>query len=182
MLQTKGDLWDFWDQGYVVVVPTNRFVSPKGRAVMGRGVAKQAANKFPGLEQRYAKSLKKGHALVYYPDLRLLMFPVKPDRDENGGPGYKAKADLEMIRDNVKRLSKWQGGKVALPAVGCGFGELKFNVVLPILQELSDEFTLVLRDNSVEGKYPESFRPAARRDQTAWKGGTGYARQRNSRL
>lgn len=165
MRVVHGDLWDYWEKGHTVVVPTNLFVSPRGKAVLGRGVAKQASNKFPGLEFRYGKSVQGGTPLVFYQDIRLLMFPVKPARGEEGVPGFMAKADIHLIRDGVRRLKeKWHHGPVAMPAVGCGFGELQFKDVFPIINELPDHFTLVLRDETVFSKYRDSFRPGARID------------------
>ena len=39
MKEVKGDIWNFYNKGYWIVIPTNGTVKRNGEAVMGRGVA-----------------------------------------------------------------------------------------------------------------------------------------------
>ncbi len=49
MLETIGDIWKYADQGDVIVITTNGSLTRDGRAIFGRGVARQAALRFPDL-------------------------------------------------------------------------------------------------------------------------------------
>jgi hypothetical protein len=93
-------------------------------------------------------------------------FPVKPDfiilenhnqavkhmwnrlRIGDRVPGWAAKADLDIIKQSAVRLCKeadrqeWQ--KIIIPRPGCGAGELDWNEVQPLLQEILDNrFTAI---------------------------------------
>ena len=48
MIETSGNLWHFHTQGRWVVTTTNGSVRKDGCAVMGRGVAREAAAKLLG--------------------------------------------------------------------------------------------------------------------------------------
>lgn len=50
MRECRGNLWRFHRDGAWIVVPTNGLVRRDGYAVMGRGVAAQAAQRFPTLQ------------------------------------------------------------------------------------------------------------------------------------
>jgi len=49
MIETTGDLWEAHDLGHWVAITTNGIVNAKGQCVMGRGVARQAAQRFTWL-------------------------------------------------------------------------------------------------------------------------------------
>lgn len=159
----EGDLWDFYDQGYHVVIPTNLMTRRDGTAVMGRGVAEQAVRRFPKLPSWYGAKLKEGVGFALFHQERLVMFPVKED--------WRSPADLELIRGScialrvAARLDRWEAA-YALPLVGCGFGELSEAQVLPVLKEhlIQPCFWLVRRGPDVKERYPHSFAPGARRD------------------
>jgi hypothetical protein len=160
---TTGDLWDFYDQGYHVVVPTNLMLRRDGMAVMGRGVAEQAVRRFPKLPSWYGAKLKEGVGFALFHQERLVMFPVKED--------WRDQADLTLIRGScialriAAKLDGWEA-PYALPLVGCGFGELPEAQVLPVLKEHLQHrcFTLVRRGADVKERYPHSFAPGARQD------------------
>jgi len=54
MLETLGDIWEHAGRGAVIVITSNGSLTRDGRAVIGRGVAKQAALCFPGLQRNWA--------------------------------------------------------------------------------------------------------------------------------
>lgn len=90
---------------------------------------------------------------------KLVMFPTKRS--------WKDKSDLSMIRLSLIKLSnlmKMVGWHVAIPLVGCGFGELSKDEVVPLIVEIlgrfDDRVTLVLPDPSLRHSYPESFKDA----------------------
>ena len=60
-----GDLWQFYAVGEVIAIPTNGIVKSNGDAVMGAGLAKDAASRFPDLPKWLGDRLKQfGNAIL----------------------------------------------------------------------------------------------------------------------
>lgn len=142
MIIKKGNIWNYWEKGYWIIIPTNGFVKKNGRAVMGRGLALQAKNRFSYLNFStiFGKRLKMyGNKVWTIPEIRLITFPVKHNWWEI--------ADLELIEKSAEELkfqSKCIFGEIYLPKVGCGNGKLNWKEVEPILDaELDDRFVIV---------------------------------------
>jgi len=57
MLETVGDIWEHADRGEIIVITTNGSLTRDGRAIFGRGVARQAALRFPELADELGKLL-----------------------------------------------------------------------------------------------------------------------------
>lgn len=140
-----GDIWSYHAKGYWVVIPTNGCRKQGTIAVMGIGLALQAANKFPDLPNFLGKRLTYGGNHVYpFEVYRLFSFPTKER--------FWEKSDIRLIQNSlnellqtVKNLEESLGPlKVALPKVGCGAGNLDWERVRPILEEfLDNRFTVV---------------------------------------
>lgn len=157
----SGDLWSFYDQGHYAVIPTNLTTRRDGAAIMGRGVAQQAVQRFPKLPRWYGVKLRADIYFTIFHEQRLVMFPVKDD--------WRERADLELIKSSCIALraeALRTGFRAALPLVGCGFGELSEEQVIPLLEMHLPQpcFTLVRRGAGVKERYPSSFMPGARRD------------------
>lgn len=159
----KIDIGDIWEYNRFKVVPTNLGWRNDGHNVMGRGVAKQAAKKYPGLTKWYGKRCQEmaklnsnGPCLQFYQDL--ILFPVKPLMLTVPHLSWQQKADLGLVRNSIIQLAEWHRlpgpshNRVVLPLVGCGNGGLSPYDVLPIMFEYlaNDDFTLVLTSNSWE--------------------------------
>lgn len=143
MTETTGDIWaPGWDsaaaQGYHVwrVVPANGDVNAKGLAVMGRGVARDAAARFPNLRRELADRLQKhGNKVFLFPEYGIVTFPVKTH--------WIDKARPDLIRKSAQELLKLheviEGRKkrfIIMPRVGCGNGRLDWaETVRPIIEE-----------------------------------------------
>lgn len=146
----RGDIWKYLKTHHIVI-PTNIGWKPKdGKNVMGRGLALQAAHKYPYFPLWYglqcAKSKAKTPVLVY-PHEKLVAFPVKPLNEETPWLSWKSKADLGLIERSAKELAALKvSGPIAVSMVGCGNGGLEMSDVRPILDKyLSDDrFVLVL--------------------------------------
>lgn len=168
MLEEKCNIWDKHDQGEIVCITTNGYVKTNGQVVMGRGVALQAAKRFPGLAIRTGGYIKaQGYANVVFDETaRLVIFPVKPDggvslngknvvshqrhRFPDGAwvPGWAMAAHPSIIRrslerlDRIRRAEKWE--RVYLPRPGCGAGELDWETqVKPICEPYGDWLVIV---------------------------------------
>jgi hypothetical protein len=144
MREIKGNLFD--QKVDVICVSTNGSIKADGRNIMGRGVAKQAAELFPELPLILGTKLQTFgnylHYLKYYEDrgYTVASFPVKHFwQDEQ--------ADLKLIEVSVKDLveSTMPEVTVALPRVGCGCGKRDWlTEVKPILEKyLDDRFIIV---------------------------------------
>jgi hypothetical protein len=165
-----GDIWSFLGEGHIVI-PTNL------DGVMGRGIAKQARDKFPGIQSKYKSLISKmgwpqnGQARIIGIEqatvnqdmekgLYFLMFPVKYH--------WREKANLDLIEEMLRELSQNDFGDkdVYLPLLGCGFGGLDIGEVMQAIDRHLEatNFVLVLRDDDVQEKYPESFAPGIRID------------------
>jgi hypothetical protein len=143
MKMAKGNIWD-WLPTHYIVVPTNIGWKTNGKNVMGAGVAKQAALKFPDFPAWLGRNYELGERGISYYQGHLIAFPVKP-LAANPSMSWQNMASLELIEKSTLELCNHASLKdVVLPLVGCGNGKLKREDVLPILEKYLDyRFTLV---------------------------------------
>lgn len=159
----KGDIWDL-AKTHIIVISTNL------QGVMGRGLAKQASDKYIDLEFWYRSTLKywQGQELLIYKSMeshrKLAMFPVKYD--------WRQTANLDLMRRSAILLKRYilqnPCVRMAVPQVGCGFGELLWEDVKERLQRhlnpVKENITLVEPTPNLLSKYPKAFMAGARRD------------------
>ena len=138
MEEIKGNLWDFHKHGYYICVTTNGSITKAKRAVMGRGIAKQASTKFSVLSKILGLRLNTfGNVVSVFPDYRLIAFPVKHLWKD-------AYADLELIKRSCKELVsktnsfRYISTPIYLPRPGCGVGNLKWEEVKKEIEDLLD--------------------------------------------
>lgn len=143
-----GDLWrlaDADDQSFVVV-PTNCCIKQDGTAVMGAGVAKDAAKRFPELPRLLGNALKMeecGPQIHEFLELGVICLPTKND--------WRDPSDLTLIRSGLRQLAEHSAlfeQNYYMPMLGCGLGGLDWKTdVRPIIvAELpSDNFIVVRR-------------------------------------
>lgn len=140
MIELTGNLWDFHAANTPICITTNGSTRRDGACVMGRGIAQQAAARFPHLPHVVGRLLKSYPMEVrYLVEYRLFIFPVKFVWHEP--------ADLSLIELSgfqlVELVDKGNFKMVALPRPGCGNGHLKWEVVKPVLHMLDDRFQIV---------------------------------------
>jgi len=182
----RNDLWAELNTGKydAVLIPTNGAYNRHGEAIMGAGVARQARDKYPGIEKKLGLFLKTNSVNAYDPQwkepwnvpycigadnifgTKIFSFPTKPTwahtdaknkhilgrfREEamsqSRVPGWQAKSDIVLIERSAELISKIceNLGKIVLPGVGTGHGELKPDDVVPILQKyFDDRYMLVI--------------------------------------
>lgn len=138
------DLWDVLADARVIT--TNGSVKTSGRAVMGRGCALQATQRYAFLQLTLGKAIQAhgNHvALLVEPtgDAALCSFPVKH--------AWMERADLILIAQSATELRELTNAKgwlsVVLPRPGCGNGGRKWaSEVRPILQPILDDRFLVV--------------------------------------
>ena len=139
MNEVVGDLWEHHPQNWVVIT-TNGFRKGSGEAVMGRGVALQAARRYPHLPLALGSRIKtEGNHVHTFPEWKLISFPVKHN--------WWEMADINLIKNSVEELLELANyGEIAcvyMPRPGCGNGGLKWDRVKPLLAPLDHRFTIV---------------------------------------
>ena len=140
MKEVFGDLWEF---DGIIAITTNGFVKTDRTCVMGRGCARQAAVRFPELPRKLASRISaEGNHVFYFPEHRLITFPVKHNWWEVADLGLIQRSARELLKIiEVKEIKE----AIYLPRPGCGNGRLRWEDVkkflLPILK--SDQFHIV---------------------------------------
>lgn len=150
-----GDIWTAFDEATLFLLTTNATIKRNGALVMGRGIARQARDRFPGLDSALGKQilsvcgnpstlLRAGQGqyglLVSpgWPEARLGAFQVKQH--------YSQPASLELIRRSTAALCAWctehPDASVHLNYPGIGNGRLRREAVLPIVMQLPDQVTI----------------------------------------
>ena len=162
MNEKYGDIWVLArrDRADAIVVTTNGYVNKKGEAVMGKGIAREAAIIYPELPKRLGNIIKNYGNYVWLHEFDLwngendyqeyvFTFPVKPEFGPNGEMGWKTKAQLPLIKESTKQLVSIIDelgfmNKIYMPRPGCGAGGLKWETVKPTIEPLLDErFTVI---------------------------------------
>lgn len=165
MRSFKGDMMTLIGKVDALCITTNGFIKNNGACVMGRGIAKAVANKYPTIPFVLGGLLKtagnKVHHLMCIDNTSLISFPVKPTKRMisnvkndvvahmqhhfNKGdwvPGWALKADNQIIQDSARQLvemaNKKEWHNIAIPRVGCGAGELNWFDVKSLLDEYLD--------------------------------------------
>lgn len=144
MIEITGNLWD--QEADALVITTNGFVKNNGEAVMGRGCAKEATERYPGIAKRLGTLLSQSSSLdsnrvwIINANPIIVSFPVKWNWWERG--------DLALIERSAQELAilaeaqEWE--RVILPRPGCGNGQLSWEDVRPLISMyLNDCFEVI---------------------------------------
>ena len=121
--EISGDLWTFHAQGEWVAIPTNGIVNPSGDAVMGAGLAKDAATRHPDLPRLLGQELRRsGNRPYAFIHPRLITIPTKNH--------FRNPADPDLIVASIKEvvqlIEKRNIPRLYLPRIGCGLGQLSW--------------------------------------------------------
>lgn len=149
MKHVYGNLWEFQQLGWLVI-PVNVGWKHNGANVMGRGVAAQALEKFPGVDfwwgdicKQYAK-WKIEAPVTPNADDRLIFFPTKSLNWGHPELSWKDGSTINRIVASINQLLALPCDPVYLPLVGCGNGGLDERSVVGYLEEkLDNRFTLI---------------------------------------
>lgn len=147
--ESAQDLWSFSGKpGTYVFITTNGTVKQSGDLIMGKGCAKEAKDKFPGISAVLGEVIRKhGNQVIYVKEFGLGIFPVKTQ--------WYNRADLTLIRTSAQQLARIASEKndkgefawkeIVLPRPGCGAGGLDWETqVRPALSEYFDERFIVV--------------------------------------
>lgn len=139
MRQACRDIWEYLGEA-VIAVTTSGSVGKTGRAVMGRGVARQAAERFPLLPEELGRRLLKEGNHVHLLGSGIVSFPVEETA--------WSCPDLRLIARSageLRRLADRESWRtVVVPRPGCGGGGLDWSEVRPLLERYFDERFIVV--------------------------------------
>lgn len=133
---TGTDLWRY--PADVIIITTNGTVKKDGCAVMGRGIARQAADRFPTLPRMLGQEIaRRGNRVHTFPHFNLITFPVKWN--------WADPANLDLIRTSVRQLRPLLRADrtYAMVRPGCGNGRLMWARVRPLMVTLPSNLTIV---------------------------------------
>ena len=154
MLEVYGDLWTY-HHGLephltpVRLITTNGHIKKDGRAVMGRGVAKECLVKFPDVDLILGYLIKAygNHVQLIVRDyeIPLYAFPVKHH--------WRELADFNLIQDSAGELANLALSHplsvYILPRPGCGNGQRDWlTEVKPIIEPLLPDNVHVITNRS----------------------------------
>lgn len=141
MKELTGNIWDYWEAhpDSWLAITTNAFVNKRGEAVMGRGIALETKNRFPGFATKFGTALRESpeKRIHIFPEHRIICYQVKY--------AWFQDAKLILIEQSARELLDWmdqmsgpQG--IASPTVfmvrpGCGNGHLQWDEVKPVLEK-----------------------------------------------
>ncbi len=131
MKEVYGEFWDY--PADYRLITTNGAVRKDGAAVMGRGVALQAKQRYPGIEFQLGSRLRQeGNSVHALGVEHLFSFPVKYY--------WNQKADLLLIAESARQLAAiaevFSAKIFLLPRPGCGNGGLEWNTVKDVIQSI----------------------------------------------
>lgn len=139
MFEVVGNMWEFIGSS-VIVITTNGSVTKDGRAVMGRGAARQAIDYFPDIAENLGKKLAVSGNHVFDLENGLVTFPVEETAWSLPDPRIIARSAREL-RELVDS-SGWQ--LVVVPRPACGGGGLVWQEIKPLLEPWFDERFMVI--------------------------------------
>ena len=144
MILERGDMWSVFGKTDLFLITTNPIVRKDGGVVMGRGIAKQAADRFPKLPCQIGELLVNWEVFVSstipmysapvgeYDGQLIGFFMVKKH--------WREKACLDIIEKSVKDVCAFSQrcARIDLNFPGIGNGKLAREDVLPVISKLPD--------------------------------------------
>jgi hypothetical protein len=140
LIECTEDIWQYSGSGpAVIAITTNGSVARNGKAIIGRGVARQAVERYGSLAETLGTLISRNGNHVHKLGNSLVSFPV-----EETAWSYP---DLRIIARSAAELramadsSGWQ--QIIVPRPGCGGGGLSWPEVKPVLEPWFDERFIV---------------------------------------
>lgn len=117
------NIWNLTKEEDDLVIPTSIGWRTNGKAVMGRGLARDATRYYPSLPAWYGECCSAygtdTPVLRYGP---LLLFPVKPLDEFQPYYSWKQPPSMDLVARSLEQLSQMvlrPSGFVFIPLVGC---------------------------------------------------------------
>ena len=150
MKEIIGDLFNPPIDTDAICITTNGMIRSDGKAVMGRGVALAAKNKFLGIDVNLAQAIKQSgnHTNIIYvyalPSDKFVYIFSLPTKND-----WRDKSDINLIIRSCAELrviaNKCDFKKIILPRPGCANGGLNWVDVKKAISFLDDRFYIITR-------------------------------------
>jgi len=127
----SGNIWDEDPIDGYVVVPTNIGWKSNGEAVMGTGLAKLAAERFPELLKEYGRWCKENGNNIYVNDrLRVICAPIKVLNEDQPHLSWQRPADKKLVMCSYIKIHRlvtdWRDrNNLKCPVLGMGRKDIK---------------------------------------------------------
>lgn len=147
MISRWGNMWNEYDYADLFLITTNSTIKRDGRLVMGRGMAKQARDKFPGLDMELGLAIREAYGnLGRYHLLISPKWPAKKIGALQVKTHYSLPADITLIEESISVLNRWArehpGTSIHLNFPGIGNGRLSVERVLPVVHSLPNSVSV----------------------------------------
>ncbi len=157
MLEGYADLWT--EPADARCITTNGFIKNNGHLVMGAGVAGQAQARYPLFPKVAGQAVKtcgnivmafrsdslRTNTMFYSSDLDwFITFPVKHVWYERADMALIERSSHQLMELLNESAFKPVFKKVLLPRPGCGNGQLKWDDVKPVIENILDDRVVVI--------------------------------------
>ena len=148
MKEIVGNVWDMLDENSAVCILTNNTVIQNYNPitmthyvsnVMGGGIAREAADRNPGLKNLCGQAILDGNYSLgkdSQTGAEMLRFPTKDQ--------VRCGSDMEIIADSLTMLEEYinknPNKKIYLPRPGCGLGGLDWEDVKELCEHYLSKF------------------------------------------
>jgi len=139
----NGDFWDLANKFDAILVTTNGILKKDHTLVMGAGIARQFAEKFPTVPKTLGDWVRENGnkpCCIHGSARSIISMPTKNH--------FKDNSDLDLITKSailVKEIADRWGFKTILStAPGCGMGNLAWAEVKPVIAGIWDDRFTVL--------------------------------------
>lgn len=155
VVETTGNIWDFYYESRWIVVPVPIGWLKDGRSVMKSGIGRHASRIHPGVATWFGSKCKKylmNTAVAPYEPGRFFMFPTKPLNNEKPWCSAKNRPSIDLILRSIKQLiamvdvlsndENFAGhsfNKIGVPVLGCKGDFITKDDILPILRSSFDD-------------------------------------------
>lgn len=140
MRNIRGNLFKCIGSADVICITTNGVIKSNGEAVMGRGCALTAKQRYSKLPIILGSSIHVhgNHAsyLITDENTEIWSFPVKHKWFEEADLQLIKRSSIEMM-NVANNHPLWSS--IVIPRPGCGNGKLSYSDVEPILQSILDD-------------------------------------------
>jgi hypothetical protein len=155
MKQITGNVWHYFEDGNydAICCTTNCVLKQNGVLVMGAGIAKAFAGKYPWLPLNWGRRVANHNAVSdAHPGLFVTLMPTPPHLVYFGTKWHwKNPSDLPLIKRNAFELMElakmldWHN--IILPRPGCSNGGLDWRIVGPAIDRIVDDrVTIISRE------------------------------------
>ena len=140
MKEIIGNIWDQKDAD-AICVTTNGVIKSNGQLVMGKGIALEAAKRFPDLPRVFGRLVNTFGNNVYpyiAGGFTIFSFPTKHH--------WKDNSDIELIKKSAQQLVERTVTykHIYLTRPGCGCGGLEWQNVRNVLDSIFDDRFIVV--------------------------------------